>query len=247
MVARFRASQLDRLEQTATAVMLMSIFEDVFPARFARIAGRRFEIEPASGVCSGLLAFYGALGTLFPLRDFEVFADAIDSGLAGIPFLPSFETAGFDYCPEAYGSSVALALGLLADGDNSYDDCEMGDHAVTAAVSRAAPLPFSPGICDALEKRAQRLRTPLRHLPLALEVASRSSDNPFLRGDCECGGDCFRVPWSAANVRTLAEDFKAARAGLRKLDRLSAWLDRDTEAHAAQAVRFWNSCAADQP
>ena len=241
MVATCRPEHVGKLSETREVIALVEILGEIFPSEFARIRDTRFAIDPESGLPTGVRRLLELVTKrLFPLWDG---CEVGEYDLGSIPFVPFFDFAGFEEEPGAYGSGLALAYGLMgyeSYGDDSYGygavDCPLVDQ-----VRELAPVAANTVSFERLVERAARLRTPLRHLPLAIEIADRASGNPFLHGGCECGS-CGRIAWSTENVRALVIDHREARAGLRKLDRLTAWLDVDPGKHVAEAVRFWNAC-----
>ena len=240
MVARCRPEHVERLSELRGSLAILEIFEEVFPSEYARVRASRFTIDSDSGLYSGVSRFFSLVSSrLFPLWDTLEYGEF---DLGSIPFVPMFDFQGIEEDPAFYGSALAIAFGLL--GNSSYPDdgdgivdCPIVEHVHALGPASPAAINF-----EALFEKAARLRTPLRHLPLALEVVDHATPNAFLRGPCECGS-CGLIPWSAENVRSLAVEHREARAGLRKLDRLARWLDADREARVPEAVRLWNACA----
>lgn len=238
MVARCRPEHLGKLSDTREALAMIEILEELFPAEFARIRNTRFTIDKESGLHVGVQRLFTLVGErYFPLWDG---AEVGEYDLGAIPFMPFIDLVGFENEPDCYGSALTVAFGLI--GFSYFDGGDNTGCALLDTIRALGPAPAQTVSFDVLSERAARLRTPLRHLPLALEIVDHASPNAFLHGSCECGS-CTRIPWSAENVRALVVEYREAKAGLRKVERLEKWLDADRETRIAQAVRLWNACA----
>lgn len=228
-----------RLDEFQCTSGITDLFKKTMPAEFKRefkkVGGSRVDVAPR---------FFSALG-------FPVYGDHIMSlleqgeepGNFSIPIGTLNPHACVDCCGfENLGVIFQLAhlLWRMREADPDLDALQ-GGFWTHMAHAYNLPETLRPTGTVAFTNFLQTFepqRSPLKHLPLAIDVIAYSTDCIFFDFNEDEMGDPD-LGWNPENIRWLREQFRIARSIEVRMEKLDVWLEAAPRERVARACRLY--------
>ena len=229
---------LDYLDQLLSSSNILKVYQQMFPSLYgastATTCGRDAHYtghSPKEGEFLKIISRH-----YFTLPDDEGWQENEDHYDA-IPVTPlqgdswCCSDVEFDNLHACYYVSLCLFGGM-----------EYWEHAVERyALGEDFAAPAGDIDFDSFAALCRAERSPLQHLPVAIDMMQYNTGNEWLDASF-CSG-VPSLPWSVPNILKLSRSYKEAQRAFDKVHELSRYLDLKPQEALKRALELWNGAA----